>query len=173
MNYVWLRGRRFRLIRQYPWEQMINMYKGISLQYKRQHAPARAPEPPWCMYAGVRFETALGDDNRITPWFGEQQFSSFFYSLVGMSCQPFTSADTFMPLNSESSAALPLIMHHSAAECLPVSNHATNVMSTGTDSARGPREAGPQDCRMEAWKLVSLESLCSFYFLLHFKYVLS
>ncbi|KAF5929600.1 pituitary-specific positive transcription factor 1 isoform X1 [Diceros bicornis minor] len=47
-----------------------------------------------------------------------------------MSCQPFTSADTFMPLNSESSATLPLIMHHSAAECLPVSNHATNVMST-------------------------------------------
>uniref|UniRef100_A0A8C4PNS8 POU class 1 homeobox 1 n=1 Tax=Equus asinus TaxID=9793 RepID=A0A8C4PNS8_EQUAS len=49
-----------------------------------------------------------------------------------MSCQPFTSADSFMPLNSESSAALPLIMHHSAAECLPVSNHATNVMSTAT-----------------------------------------
>ncbi|KAJ8793265.1 hypothetical protein J1605_000260 [Eschrichtius robustus] len=49
-----------------------------------------------------------------------------------MSCQPFTSADTFIPLNSESSATLPLIMHHSAAECLPVSNHATNVMSTGS-----------------------------------------
>ncbi|XP_023094636.1 pituitary-specific positive transcription factor 1 isoform X1 [Felis catus] len=49
-----------------------------------------------------------------------------------MSCQPFTSADTFIPLNSESSATLPLIMHHSAAECLPVSNHATNVMSTAT-----------------------------------------
>uniref|UniRef100_M3YGR4 POU domain protein n=1 Tax=Mustela putorius furo TaxID=9669 RepID=M3YGR4_MUSPF len=47
-----------------------------------------------------------------------------------MSCQPFTSADTFIPLNSEASATLPLIMHHSAAECLPVSNHATNVMST-------------------------------------------
>ncbi|XP_007469059.1 PREDICTED: pituitary-specific positive transcription factor 1 isoform X1 [Lipotes vexillifer] len=47
-----------------------------------------------------------------------------------MSCQPFTSTDTFIPLNSESSATLPLIMHHSAAECLPVSNHATNVMST-------------------------------------------
>uniref|UniRef100_A0ABI7VYZ7 POU domain protein n=3 Tax=Felis catus TaxID=9685 RepID=A0ABI7VYZ7_FELCA len=61
-----------------------------------------------------------------------KQFSSFFYSLVGMSCQPFTSADTFIPLNSESSATLPLIMHHSAAECLPVSNHATNVMSTAT-----------------------------------------
>ncbi|XP_007469060.1 PREDICTED: pituitary-specific positive transcription factor 1 isoform X2 [Lipotes vexillifer] len=49
-----------------------------------------------------------------------------------MSCQPFTSTDTFIPLNSESSATLPLIMHHSAAECLPVSNHATNVMSTAT-----------------------------------------
>ncbi|KAK7823332.1 hypothetical protein U0070_007674 [Myodes glareolus] len=48
-----------------------------------------------------------------------------------MSCQSFTSADTFIPLNSDASAALPLIMHHSAAECLPVSNHATNVMSTG------------------------------------------
>ncbi|KAF4025956.1 hypothetical protein G4228_018044 [Cervus hanglu yarkandensis] len=49
-----------------------------------------------------------------------------------MSCQPFTSTDTFIPLNSESSATLPLIMHPSAAECLPVSNHATNVMSTGS-----------------------------------------
>ncbi|NP_001036325.1 pituitary-specific positive transcription factor 1 [Macaca mulatta] len=47
-----------------------------------------------------------------------------------MSCQAFTSADTFIPLNSDASATLPLIMHHSAAECLPVSNHATNVMST-------------------------------------------
>uniref|UniRef100_A0A8C8VF24 POU domain protein n=1 Tax=Pelusios castaneus TaxID=367368 RepID=A0A8C8VF24_9SAUR len=47
-----------------------------------------------------------------------------------MSCQAFTSADTFVPLNSDSSPALPLIMHHSAAECLPVSNHATNVVST-------------------------------------------
>ncbi|XP_077676139.1 pituitary-specific positive transcription factor 1 isoform X2 [Eretmochelys imbricata] len=49
-----------------------------------------------------------------------------------MSCQAFTSADTFVPLNSDSSPALPLIMHHSAAECLPVSNHATNVVSTAT-----------------------------------------
>ncbi|KAM9173900.1 pituitary-specific positive transcription factor 1 isoform 3-T3 [Pangshura tecta] len=47
-----------------------------------------------------------------------------------MSCQAFTSADTFVPLNSDSSPALPLIMHHSAAECLPVSNHTTNVVST-------------------------------------------
>uniref|UniRef100_A0A8C0TG45 POU class 1 homeobox 1 n=2 Tax=Canis lupus familiaris TaxID=9615 RepID=A0A8C0TG45_CANLF len=49
-----------------------------------------------------------------------------------MSCQPFTSADTFLPLNSEASAALPLIMHPGAAECLPGSNHATNVVSTAT-----------------------------------------
>ncbi|XP_053241237.1 pituitary-specific positive transcription factor 1 [Podarcis raffonei] len=49
-----------------------------------------------------------------------------------MSCQAFPSADTFIPLNSDSSPSLPLIMHHSAAECLPVSNHATNVVSTGT-----------------------------------------
>ncbi|XP_044522859.1 pituitary-specific positive transcription factor 1 [Gracilinanus agilis] len=49
-----------------------------------------------------------------------------------MSCQPFTSADSFVPLNSESSATLPLIMHHSSAECLPASNHATNVVSTAS-----------------------------------------
>ncbi|XP_026556463.1 pituitary-specific positive transcription factor 1 isoform X1 [Pseudonaja textilis] len=47
-----------------------------------------------------------------------------------MSCQVFSSADTFIPLTSDSSSTLPLIMHHSAAECLPVSNHATNVVST-------------------------------------------
>ncbi|KAM7129160.1 pituitary-specific positive transcription factor 1 isoform 3-T3 [Ciconia maguari] len=44
-----------------------------------------------------------------------------------MTCQAFASSDTFVPLNSDSSPSLPLIMHHSAAECLPVSNHATNV----------------------------------------------
>ncbi|NXG21391.1 PIT1 factor, partial [Grallaria varia] len=49
-----------------------------------------------------------------------------------MSCQAFTSSDTFVPLNSDSSPSLPLIMHHSAAECLHVSNHATNVVSTGS-----------------------------------------
>ncbi|XP_066033425.1 pituitary-specific positive transcription factor 1 isoform X6 [Chamaea fasciata] len=49
-----------------------------------------------------------------------------------MSCQAFASSDTFVPLNSDSSPSLPLIMHHSAAECLQVSNHATNVVSTGT-----------------------------------------
>ncbi|KAM7066504.1 PREDICTED: pituitary-specific positive transcription factor 1 isoform X3 [Sturnus vulgaris] len=48
-----------------------------------------------------------------------------------MSCQAFASSDTFVPLNSDSSPSLPLIMHHSAAECLQVSNHATNVVSTG------------------------------------------
>ncbi|NWH33934.1 PIT1 factor, partial [Chloropsis hardwickii] len=44
-----------------------------------------------------------------------------------MSCQAFASSDTFVPLNSDSSPSLPLIMHHSAAECLQVSNHTTNV----------------------------------------------
>ncbi|NWH67138.1 PIT1 factor, partial [Geococcyx californianus] len=47
-----------------------------------------------------------------------------------MTCQAFASSDTFVPLNSDSSPSLPLIMHHSAAECLTVSNHATNVVST-------------------------------------------
>nr|XP_010310273.1 PREDICTED: pituitary-specific positive transcription factor 1 isoform X5 [Balearica regulorum gibbericeps] len=47
-----------------------------------------------------------------------------------MTCQAFASSDAFVPLNSDSSPSLPLIMHHSAAECLPVSNHATNVVST-------------------------------------------
>lgn len=155
-------GRRFRLIKQYPWEKTINMYKGISLQYKYQ---ARALPPlrglPDVYMQVVRFETALGNSNRIKLWFGEQQFSSVFYCLVGMSCQPFTSADTFIPLNSEASATLPLIMHHSAAECLPVSNHATNVMSTGTDSRTGLPVAGPKRCRMDALNLGSLELLGS------------
>ncbi|XP_015151142.1 pituitary-specific positive transcription factor 1 isoform X2 [Gallus gallus] len=48
-----------------------------------------------------------------------------------MTCQAFASSDNFVPLNSDSSPSLPLIMHHSAGECLPVSNHATNVVSTG------------------------------------------
>ncbi|NXX90387.1 PIT1 factor, partial [Centropus bengalensis] len=47
-----------------------------------------------------------------------------------MTCQAFASSDTFVSLNSDSSPSLPLIMHHSAAECLAVSNHATNVVST-------------------------------------------
>uniref|UniRef100_H3B4J2 POU domain protein n=1 Tax=Latimeria chalumnae TaxID=7897 RepID=H3B4J2_LATCH len=46
-----------------------------------------------------------------------------------MTCQAFASADTFSALSD--SSALPLIMHHaSGAECLPVSNHGTNVVST-------------------------------------------
>ncbi|RLW03241.1 hypothetical protein DV515_00006589 [Chloebia gouldiae] len=51
-------------------------------------------------------------------------------TVEGMSCQAFASSDTFVPLNSDSSPSLPLIMHHSAAECLQVSNHTTNVVST-------------------------------------------
>lgn len=39
-SWAWIRfrweGRRFTLIKQYPWEKTINMYKGISLQYKYQ-----------------------------------------------------------------------------------------------------------------------------------------
>ncbi|POI26444.1 hypothetical protein CIB84_009806 [Bambusicola thoracicus] len=49
-----------------------------------------------------------------------------------MTCQAFASSDNFVSLNSDSSPSLPLIMHHSAGECLPVSNHATNVVSTGS-----------------------------------------
>ncbi|KAM4795141.1 pituitary-specific positive transcription factor 1 [Rhinophrynus dorsalis] len=47
-----------------------------------------------------------------------------------MSFQAFVTADSFVPLNSDSSATFPLRMHHSAAEYLPVSNHTTNVVST-------------------------------------------
>ncbi|XP_053312976.1 pituitary-specific positive transcription factor 1 [Spea bombifrons] len=46
-----------------------------------------------------------------------------------MSFQAFVTADSFVPLNSDSSATFPLRMHHSA-EYLPVSNHTTNVVST-------------------------------------------
>lgn len=81
-----------------------------------------------------------------------------------MSCQPFTSADTFIPLNSESSATLPLIMHHSAAECLPVSNHASNVMSTGTDFNNNLQVAGRKDFQMDTLNLVSLECVCFLFF---------
>ncbi|XP_053560539.1 pituitary-specific positive transcription factor 1 isoform X2 [Bombina bombina] len=49
-----------------------------------------------------------------------------------MSFQAFVTADSFLPLNSDSSATFPLRMHHSAAEYLPVSNHTTNVVSTVT-----------------------------------------
>ncbi|XP_068122208.1 pituitary-specific positive transcription factor 1 isoform X2 [Hyperolius riggenbachi] len=47
-----------------------------------------------------------------------------------MSFQAFVTADTFVPLNSDSSATFPLRMHHSTAEYLPVTNHTTNVVST-------------------------------------------
>ncbi|KAM4702255.1 pituitary-specific positive transcription factor 1 [Discoglossus pictus] len=47
-----------------------------------------------------------------------------------MSFQAFVTADSFVPLNSDS-ATFPLRMHHSAAEYLPVTNHTTNVVSTG------------------------------------------
>uniref|UniRef100_F6Q3K6 POU domain protein n=2 Tax=Xenopus tropicalis TaxID=8364 RepID=F6Q3K6_XENTR len=47
-----------------------------------------------------------------------------------MSFQAFVTADSFVPLNSDSSAAFPLRMHHSAAEYLPVTNHTANVVST-------------------------------------------
>ncbi|XP_075707032.1 pituitary-specific positive transcription factor 1 isoform X2 [Rhinoderma darwinii] len=46
-----------------------------------------------------------------------------------MSFQAFVTADTFVPINSDSSATFPLRMHHSTAEYLPVTNHTTNVVS--------------------------------------------
>ncbi|XP_028656936.1 pituitary-specific positive transcription factor 1 [Erpetoichthys calabaricus] len=46
-----------------------------------------------------------------------------------MTCQPFSSVDTFSALASESSA-LPLIMHHAgAADCLPASSHGASGLS--------------------------------------------
>lgn len=111
--------------------------------------PPSASELSWCIYAGSEIETGHQGGNIIKLSF-EESSSYFFYCLVGMSCQPFTSADTFIPLNSESSATLPLIMHHSTAECLPVSNHATNVMSTGTDAINGLHAAGPNVFRRKA-----------------------
>ncbi|KAM3936453.1 pituitary-specific positive transcription factor 1 isoform 2-T2 [Leptodactylus fuscus] len=47
-----------------------------------------------------------------------------------MSFQAFVTADTFVPINSDSSATFPLRMHHGTAEYLPVTNHTTNVVST-------------------------------------------
>ncbi|XP_069493457.1 pituitary-specific positive transcription factor 1 [Ambystoma mexicanum] len=49
-----------------------------------------------------------------------------------MSFQAFVTADPFASLNSDSHTALPLRMHPSAVEYLPVSNHPTNVVSTAT-----------------------------------------
>ncbi|XP_075054314.1 pituitary-specific positive transcription factor 1 isoform X2 [Mixophyes fleayi] len=47
-----------------------------------------------------------------------------------MSFQAFVTADTFVPLNSDSPATFPLRMHHGTAEYLPVTNHTTNMVST-------------------------------------------
>ncbi|XP_040279182.1 pituitary-specific positive transcription factor 1 isoform X2 [Bufo bufo] len=47
-----------------------------------------------------------------------------------MSFQAFVTADTFVPINSDSSATFPLRMHHGTAEYLPVTNHTTNMVST-------------------------------------------
>ncbi|KAK1169710.1 pituitary-specific positive transcription factor 1-like isoform X1 [Acipenser oxyrinchus oxyrinchus] len=47
-----------------------------------------------------------------------------------MACQAFATADSFTALAADTSA-LPLIMHHAnPSECLPVSNHSTNLVST-------------------------------------------
>ncbi|XP_035264553.1 pituitary-specific positive transcription factor 1 [Anguilla anguilla] len=46
-----------------------------------------------------------------------------------MTCQTFSSTDSFTALAGDSSA-LPLLMHHpGAGDCLPVSSHATNMVS--------------------------------------------
>ncbi|KAG5852793.1 pituitary-specific positive transcription factor 1 isoform X2 [Anguilla rostrata] len=46
-----------------------------------------------------------------------------------MTCQTFSSTDSFTTLAGDSSA-LPLLMHHpGAGDCLPVSSHATNMVS--------------------------------------------
>ncbi|MGH0155128.1 UNVERIFIED_CONTAM: hypothetical protein FKN15_055357 [Acipenser sinensis] len=48
-----------------------------------------------------------------------------------MVCREFANADSFVALATDTSA-LPLIMQHAnPSECLPVSNHSTNVVSTG------------------------------------------
>nr|XP_033799316.1 pituitary-specific positive transcription factor 1 isoform X1 [Geotrypetes seraphini] len=47
-----------------------------------------------------------------------------------MSFQTFVTADPFVSFTPDSSSALPLRMPHSTADYLPVSNHATNVVST-------------------------------------------
>ena len=133
-----------------PGKRRLTCIKGFPCSINTSTRPPGAQSLPDVYMQVVRFETALWDGDIIKLWLEEQHFSSFFCSFVGMSCQPFTSADTFIPLNSESSATLPLIMHHSAAECLPVSNHATNVMSTGTDSNNRLRVAGP---KMSGWTL--------------------
>ncbi|MGH0169527.1 UNVERIFIED_CONTAM: hypothetical protein FKN15_067134 [Acipenser sinensis] len=48
-----------------------------------------------------------------------------------MVCREFANADSFVALATDTSA-LPLVMQHAnPSECLPVSNHSTNVVSTG------------------------------------------
>ncbi|KAL2081728.1 hypothetical protein ACEWY4_023581 [Coilia grayii] len=48
-----------------------------------------------------------------------------------MTCQAFGTAESFTTLAGDSSA-LPLLMHHaSTGECLPVSSHASNMVSAG------------------------------------------
>lgn len=48
-----------------------------------------------------------------------------------MSCQAFSSTDSFSTLSGDS-AALPLLMHHAgAADCLPVTSHTTNIVPPG------------------------------------------
>ncbi|XP_028846620.1 pituitary-specific positive transcription factor 1 isoform X1 [Denticeps clupeoides] len=47
-----------------------------------------------------------------------------------MTCQPFGAADSFGALAGDS-PALPLLMHHAGtADCLPVTSHGTNIVST-------------------------------------------
>ncbi|XP_062862416.1 pituitary-specific positive transcription factor 1 isoform X2 [Trichomycterus rosablanca] len=46
-----------------------------------------------------------------------------------MSCQAFGSTDSFSSLSGDS-AALPLLMHHAGtADCLPITNHTTNMVN--------------------------------------------
>lgn len=48
-----------------------------------------------------------------------------------MSCQAFSSTDSFGTLSGDS-AALPLLMHHAgASDCLPVTSHTTNIVPPG------------------------------------------
>ncbi|MFT7808026.1 pituitary-specific positive transcription factor 1 isoform X2 [Arapaima gigas] len=54
-----------------------------------------------------------------------------------MTCQAFSSADSFTTLAGDSSA-LPLLIHHAGTgDCLPVSSHATSMVSAGVGLDRG------------------------------------
>ncbi|XP_052421537.1 pituitary-specific positive transcription factor 1 isoform X2 [Carassius gibelio] len=49
-----------------------------------------------------------------------------------MTCQAFSTTDSFTTLSGDS-AALPLLMHHTgAADCLPVTSHTANMMPSAT-----------------------------------------